>query len=699
MPDVPVEECISVRLYGAGKGDPVITDRGFAAYDVLRDCWREGTFGVDDQGVPQLEYVPEVGLVCRPYPVLRDNLLATWSTSGGTWSAVKPLVGTPRPTCLMQASTTAVGWRATSAFELPQNPTFGVLLFLADVPAGETASTTAGVVTLQFGGGRWGLQWHPQEGLRLLRYKAATGLFEAVADIPEPGGSLGANVAAMRLILVRYLRGKVLVSTDRGKTYTVYTDPAGQDLTVAKGPLILSGSQRVVVFGLVEIAHYEGTWTSPARRMGKSRMGATLTVTPWTLEPTGTSVAGADVTATLHGDPSDKSSYKLTLTPEGVQAGPIRVYRTPEVYGCTYEYPIVTTAAVDAYTTPWDDNILSATLRKPEELDQTICEVEALQAAPFDFGADSWKWRKVLVRRGTHEVGAAVTMADWYVGRLWVLEVIEGPAEPDYVRVHLELLPEAVRAKRWFWEASIPFGGQTVNTALGDILDRLAVPAGSRSLDSTGDDVTLPRGAPEEPAFASRRGEAYWDTLTRIAGHAGLEIGCTDTGTWYTLPKGTVGALNTHTWKAPATAYRELQRRVRFRFDSGESFTAIRVVGKDAVGRPVAAYVDGHDEADTSSTRYSPWPEVYVEELPDTTSAPAATDRCVYLFDSKYPLRFEAEVEAPFNPDIGRLSQVQLEGSGTGVVDNEALGVRTVEHRIEGVDGEQATVVTARRDA
>src|SRR5690349_4004105 len=115
----------SVRLYDVGQGDPVITDSGWRWLDILSESAAAGTVSLSS-GELTLQYLPDAGLVCRPFLTLADTRATQYSTSGGSWEERRPDVGSPRKYRMVQYDTTAnVAWSATAKFSLPANPSVG----------------------------------------------------------------------------------------------------------------------------------------------------------------------------------------------------------------------------------------------------------------------------------------------------------------------------------------------------------------------------------------------------------------------------------------------------------------------------------------------------------------------------------------------------------------------------------------------
>lgn len=670
----------SIRLFEKGQGDPVVTDHGFAWYDSVAETWQYGTFSRDTSGKLTLEYLPEVGIVCRPFLVLQDTRLANYATSGGSWEECKPATGTPRKWRLIQVDTSVgIQWSATSSFPLLADPHVAFSLIFVDGPADWDEDAYPRFVRVEFGGGLWAIQFSQADGTQLVRW--ASGQWQAVMDVPEPTGySHGENDE--RLILLRCLRGRIGVSTDFGRSYRWHGSADGTPLTVESGAYTVRGQGGMCVFGLHQLRYYSGTYTSPPRNTFQQRLvGAGAMVTGRASVPTGTTVIFADVSTPA----AATAQYRATLTPVAVAGVPFTFYRTPELYAALLEYPVVTGGGTGFYTTPWDGAIQSVRISKPYELDTGSAAVRIRKEAGEQLVWASGRFPKVQILLGEASESGAESWWTAFTGYVSAIRCrAEEYGESD-LSLEVENLSHHFKRTEWTKQTSRPLGGRTLNQALDLVLQSEGLDASYRAWHALGDTVTLPQGSPEDPFEWPKPGERKWATLARLAGYWGLEIGVTDSGGLFTAPKEFYQPWVSRVWEAdPATDLKALVRGVTFGLDCNESATAALVEGTAESGEQLLAWaVDGAAEGNPASARFCPWREVVQEELSATVAPGMLIARAQALARELFSLKLEPDLTLPVDLSVSRREQVRITGLKVGIADWDRFVVLSLEHVYE----------------
>jgi hypothetical protein len=666
----------SVRLYEAGQGDPLVLDHGFGWYDVLKESAATGTYGRDAQGQPLLEYLPGVGLVCRPFLNLADTRKSHYSTLGGTWEEQRPATGSPRAYRLCQIDTTAgLQWSATSLFSLPASPSVAFTLLFADSPPDWDTAAYPQYVRLELGR-EWALEFRPGTGGALLR--KIDGAYQAVLELPNPVGSLDES-----LIFLRCLRGKIGVSCDFGRSYAWLESLDGSAISMPAGRLTLRGQGGQAVFGLHPLRYYAGTYDSPTRSTFTSRVAATPALAPRATVPGGTGVALSDRSDSFNGI----AQWRATLTPAASGSFPFAFYTTPELYTVTFRYPVTTALAtgLGAYTTPWDGELRSVEVDKPLELDTATASVRIRKDAATQLVWRSGRWPKVQIRLGE---AAADGSERWWTVFTGYIRTIEASAS-GYGEAEIAWTADnvSIRLKRAEWTRldAVPLGGQTLNEALDQVLASEGLNASYRSWHEIGDRFLLPYGRAEEPFEWPRAGERKWETLQRLAGYAGLEVVPADDGTLLSGPKRWAEPWLRGGWEAvPATDLKALVQDVRYCLDSAEAATAVLVDGQGPGGEALLAWaVDGAAEGNLLSERLCPWRETVQETLPGTATPGMLLARVQALAGEQFSLKLEPELTAPVNLDVARRDRVRVAGTTVGIADTDEFVVLSLRHHYE----------------
>jgi hypothetical protein len=695
-----------------GQGDPVKVGEELTWLGILAYEWQFGTYSRDSNGLSKLEALQSVGLACRPYYVPKDTRLSHYTTSGGSWEERKPATGSPRVYYLVQYDTTAgTVFSATSTFDLPANASFAISLTMAATPPDWDSAALPQYVRVEWGGGKWAL--HVNGDGTFLQRKVA-GAWESPVQLRGGSRAFGTGKEAEEAIFfVRVLNGALYVSSDFGQGYDrIGNASPSQPVNVAAGPVKITGQGGQVLFGLHQLLYQTGTFTSRDLNTLTSRaFGTTATLTPYDYRPTGTTVALADQSAPA----SSRAAWRATLTPHSSAGTPFDFWFTPQLFAVLFEYPVQVTGGSGTYTEPFDGDegeIVAAHVSKPYELDQGNATVTIRRDATQPFVWSAGRWLKVQLWLGHENEDGSEYLTPVKTG------YIEDPCTraPAYRDCSLTLQVEhlTTRFKRTSWtKRTRPyFRGMTVNQALDRILysEGLFTEFIPGFLDFSAfrlwhvaGNVPIPPGSYEEPnEYEYPPVEPKWATIERLCGLACVELGATDAGGFFTLPKDDVNAFLSQLWEAEPTAeLLALIQDISFRLRSAESATVVEVYGRTEWGEEVMAWTPNPLADVPGSAFFTPWRETIQEELPGTVDAGAVTLRAQSLARQAFPLKFEADLTTPVRLGISRRDQGQVVGvTQTGVAVSDRFCVLTIEHTYRagpGLMGECSTVAGLRR--
>ena len=655
---------VEVRLYDVDAPDhPLVADRGFTWWSLLAEEWGWGSFNGDALGRSYLEFVPEIGLTCRPFLNPQDTRSVHYDFSGGSWSEEQPTTGKHRTYRLVQYDTTAgIEYRATSDFSLPQNPHFAFSLGLPDSPPDWDSAALPPYVRFEFGTqsgqARWAIQLE-QGGAFLLQWSVAASAWQAVADLPLPPRGLGYTDLEEMFVFVRCLRGRIGISTDFGRSYTWHGD-LKSPITVASGACRLSGRGGMVIYGLHQLQYQAGTYTSPQRPTLQTRISVSTTFAKRSDEPAGTSIGLADLSSAS----GAYAQYRATVTPDDITGVPFNFYSAPVLYSVVLAYPVVVATTGATYTTPWANRISFCEVDKPLELTGGRCTFRA-HLLPGTTLSGSFRRRKIQVRMGYKKDG---TEHWWTVFTGHIRQVI--PQWNSFGDCTLEIVAENVLARykhtSWTPLDVRPLGGNLVNTVGDYILTSEGTPLNSsyRSWHAKGDLWLLPAGLAEDPFELVRKGERKLETLLRVYGYAGLEITATDAGVIQSGLRNSYSAT-VHPYSPTETSdLHKLIQAISAPLDYDESCTAVLVGGQAENGAQLYAWArDAWAEDSLITDRSCPWREIVQEDVPGTCDQGTLVGRTQDLAYEGFGLKHEPELLGFMNLGISRLDQIEISGA------------------------------------
>lgn len=688
----------ALRLFRPGQGQPGLTQRRLGYWDPLQASFGYGTPSVNAAGQRLVELLQpdndHAVLTCAGFPVLQDTRLTDYTTAGAEWEEQRPSTGVPRKYRLVWYDTSPdVEHSARSNFNLPANPSFWISLAIPDTPPDHDAATYPPYNRFEFGGG-WAIQTSKVYGTHLLRY--LSGAWRAVAEVPEPQAPRDVDEVA---VVVRWHRGGLFISTDGMRRYEYYpTGPLGAF------PLTFRGIGGMAVYGLHQLRYYAGEWVSQRRYLGESPLGTpVVSVPPWAgLEPAGTNLAVVDNSSLSSGH----AGYTATLTPYVVSATPFDFYSSPELYAVRWNQPAQTGLVLGGSDRPWEESVYGIKITKTADLTQSGADVTIRKDPQTVFTWAGARFPRLEISGGHHnEAGAAVVSAGpIFTGYALEPETSTETYNAAEVRFRMESTAFHLRRAKWSPFERLPLGGQSLNAALDEILATEGIPATGqyRVWHAAGDAFPLDTGSPEDPWEWPKDGECKLDTMLRLCGYAGLELGVADDGAFFTLPldffRPWSGKI-LHAAPPDGAALTSLIQQARYTLACRESATMVIVTGESETGvRLVATAPDREAERNPLSPRFVPWREVVQEEVSGACTIGMLGARAAALAQELFRLKFEPTLTVPLDLNIQRRDRLQVWGLGhLGIANSDYFGVLDVEHVLAPTLGESSTTLGLRR--
>lgn len=672
---------LSVRLYNVGHGDPLCPDEGLGWYDVVEKTWKSGTLSRAANGFAHLECLEGIGLTCRPVLMPKDTALSHFTTSGGAWQEIWPDTG-PRVKHLDQYDTaaTVTSWSATWQHQHAADPQLAFSLILDDTNSDWdwTNVNLWPFVRIELGGA-WGVQF-TKDGCFLVRLIG--GSWQAVKDLPSPPKGGGYQDVEACWIYFRVLRGQIGISFDFGKSYEWYSPPDGP-ASVPRGRIVLRGRGGSATFGVHQLKFVAGTFTSHTKTLERARTAATVDFTGSRYDLNGGTVNLADT-----GQPLARlAQWQATVTPIATTGTLWDFYSAPVLYSVAYDLaPVVQNTGQD-HTTPWDDHLLRGKVIKPQELDGSSAEFtfSANADEALDLDTVSYRFRKCELYIGWRMSDDSIEDYQSFTGYIEEISVAWGD-NPAKVEVTIKLTNGSARFKRSPWTVFRQFvlSGRTPNQVGDFVLTRKGLNDSYSDWHAAGQYGVIPYGSPEEPNELTPPSELPWETLKRIFDERGLELGVSDDGVIFTLPKQYAGAAVALTVRATpqlAASIWEQARSLGYRIDYKESATCAIAYGTDESGTLALAMTHDEDaETNTASPRFTPLGrETRVKELSGTPTQGYAMGHCQSLAGDSFRVHRDADFVIPMDPTRGRRELVEMVGfEGCGIPDNTQFVLLTL---------------------
>ena len=304
----------SLEVWPIGQGDPIMADRGFGMYEILRDTYQTAEYDYSSKGLPRLEFIEDIGMTNRMTPKYRDTRLTDFDFANATnWDEIRP---TANYYVRMFNNTPGVIETATTKSAYPQNPQFCIELGILDTPSDWDNSALPAQIEIQLG---------PTAEWSILIDKNAGSFFLKSGQAIQSLGNFEQNRdRGTGLIYVRWNRGQILISMDAGKTYTKIGNPDNPAIIHAAKMKIRSQGQAFG-FGVHELAPETGWIRGKERNTFKTRFASEI-ITGRYDALNGTSVTFTDIhvgtncplAGNSHSDQSSNVPFQLLGYPVSV---------------------------------------------------------------------------------------------------------------------------------------------------------------------------------------------------------------------------------------------------------------------------------------------------------------------------------------------------------------------------------------------
>lgn len=534
----------SVRVAPIAQGDAVVTDHGLAWYDLVEESFKWASGNYDPKGLPYLEAVEHVGVLARPFLNLKDTLKIHWSVSGtGQWENRGSTSGAPTVQRLMQYTTnTSSIYLATCNFTHPQDPNFALSLIIPPSPRTWDTSGLPPYVRLEFGNGEWAVHFEDR-GNYLLRWIAER--WVVVGDLDDLSLGQGYGQIDEKVLFVRCVSGKLIISTNFGKTYKRYENFNDVPVVVAGGKFNFRGQGGQVIFGIHELQYHNGAYLDS---VSLNTFTERLTVFPTfdltrSFLPAGTGIAFLDRSTT---GAINKAAYRATFTTTSAPRTNLNYYYTPVLRATVMQYSVAVSSFLPDWDTPWDDKLWNTTVNKAFELANATASWR-FDIDPGESIDENYRLRKVQI------VVYAETWSDYdsdsrslvstdayvvFTGYITGFTLNDGEGEGPYAEFNAGTIAARLQRTEWDFNWILPLGGLDCGTAADLVLYTEGLTAADRAWwEPISSAWLLPAGLHREPFMMLKRKQKKWKTLEEIFSYPQLELGVLDNGVLTSVPK------------------------------------------------------------------------------------------------------------------------------------------------------------------
>lgn len=706
---------VELRLYDEGQGDPYITDPGYSWRDDLSQTTQYGDPGAGLYNSQALQLVDGM-LIPRARFQPKDNLTAHWVVLTETWHTELPSPTywsvTTTPTSglftgpeeygninskLMKRISSSLPLRHESAYVVPAGCALGMMFGSSSTyyDNWHLGSTTNGTYTeywteppyvkwllgMDGTGPEWTLAWQSEQsgqaGQGWLLDHRTNPAGVAVMAIPE----FFAGDASNPGWIVRVEDGALLVSANRGATYSVYRAPDGTACTLRGGRQQLhTNLVNPLDFTHAQIVLPTATYRSRQMNTGKVRVAPSVTLSGVKSTPYSTSVTLTDA-----GTPaSGIAQYTATLTPETVSGVYWSYYRGPSLRSVQYTIlPTVSTPSGPYAVIP-NSELLELSISKPDDIATSSLRLR-LQRTIGSTWSYMGRYRKLVARLGWYQDDGTTT--DWrtvYTG--YLTRYRQGREAFGQQSLELEFgnISHWLRTYLWLPEQEVALGGRTVGEAGDLILQWAGIPVNGsyRSWATICNTLQLPAGAASNPHELTRAGESRWTTLERIMATAGCRMAVSDDGVISSVLD-THYTGTTHNYYCGATAdVDQLFQALDEEVDYGDTGTRAYAIGEGENRERVWAYAaDAYAETQTGSGRFAPWPLPRVDSYSTSITPALLAVRAGRAATDWFGLRKILNQGVQMNPAVGRLDRVRIYGATVlGIADGTYAVVRSLGH-------------------
>lgn len=675
---------VSIRVYDRGCGDRRVTQKYSGFYDVAEDFYKTALYDYTADGFPRLEFIEGIGLTCRAQLTPQDTRLSQYVlTPSASWYEVRPVDGRYRNYRIQQLNSSAgIQYSAVSFYTLPANPNVCIAL----LPLATPNDWDIAVYGVPYNRIEFGTSWAIQiqaEGTYLMA--AVAGLWQVAQTLPSPTS----DKLDEMYIYFRCKDGKIVISTDLGNSYKVFSAPDGSNITVPAGKLTLRGRGGMVSFGLFQLKEETGIVSLQPKDTGVYRVGPNPTFAP---RYTG-SVGSVSVTnlATIS---SRSCQFAATITAGTSIGGPWTMYNSPVLHAVTTVFPALSVTTPNTYTTPWDTKVQNVEITKDMDIDSSTATLTLSIDALSPQSLRGYRWRRVqIVARYKNDDGSFTAWTPIFTGHLRSITIASNGDEFSRAAWTVTIDNVAIRFKRREWTVfdQVPLGNITANDAADFVMiTSEGLDAGYRAWQAAGAYAIMPAGLPRDPFELVRPGEKKWTTLKRIFGYYNLEPAPMDDGTFATVVKQAYDSATSWTFYADrsgagsAVGIRQLVKSVNYGYDASQGATSVLVYGKLDNGSMGSMWsTDDYAENDPTNERFSPWSDVVQEQLEGSPTIGLAVNRCQALGSEYLVAKLDANVGLPLHLGVGRRQKVVIHGlTGYGIPDGAEYGILTLKHSI-----------------
>lgn len=680
MPARKLWAVASLEVYPIGQGDPIMSDRGFGMYEILRDTYQTAEYDYNSKRLPRLEFIEDIGLTNRMLPNYRNTRLSDFDFADATnWDEIQP---TTNYYVRMFNNSPGIVESATTKVAFPQNPQFAIELDILDTPTDWDGASLPAQIEIQLGpSAEWSILIDKNSGNYFLKSGQSIGSLGSLEQNRDRGSGM---------IFVRWNRGQILVSMDGGKTYSKFGNP-DQPAIIHSAKLKIKSQGQAFGLGIQELTPETGWIRGRERNTFKTRF-ATEIITGRYDATDGTSVAFADIHVG-----TNTARWQATLTPIRVVTFPFNFWVTPSLYSVTVRYPFIrvvdTSVTVE---TPFDAYILQVTYDGGDSLLDSSATVTLHQKAYDDFGnLDNWHDRKVKIKTGWKWSDDSVTWDKHLVGYVQAANLVWDGFNSVTVNMTIENSLIPLKKEQWTPLDVVPFGGLTP-TAIGDyhlksigFMDEAGADTTRRAWSGLNGSATIPLdwGYPEDPFELVRPREYKIESLTRIFGYRGLDIGADDDGIIFDVLKEWVDQTDPLDFYPNSQTTNDIEKhfkRVSSGIDFRNSATTIMVFGQAPNGDTIMLMnVDDQAELNPASGRFAPFRSVVQEDISGTANPYDLIQRANSLAAQYFPRDNRGDGTIRYNGLIPRRKKIIVHNcQGIGIPDGAEYVARTIRHNV-----------------
>jgi len=721
-----------VRLFDAG-ADGYLSDCGQNFYDALAESFPRGVGSVATAAAWQTAMLAQEIEMPADSWVLAGAVYTEWVTGFSSWTqpalmAPEALGGlTCTPVMRRQSAMTAAYWTPsvaadwdlsvklpcdvpmlvasslnaladhystlTSKFDLPVDPDFWVEL-VTGAPSWDNLEPPYAAVL--WGGGTWAVALTAGDKSGIALYRLVGGTWEWCLDLKTGKGKLqafGKDLAGDYLsLLVLHRRGRLLLSTDDGSTWSAYDDGAGT--VVPQGAMTFYNKGQWSYFALQQAAAVAGVYASPQTPLFEARgpgaLPANRMVADRHYHQPSDSLIVVTVTKPDALEPTafayQAGLYPYMVTPDGA---PFAFFRCPTLVAVEYEYPAVLVAPAPlAYISLADLGLVTGiSVKSPQEEGADTAAVQLLQNPALAFTGE-YRWRYLEVDLGFSYDNGSTQLWPVFAGYVDTPHASMGPEWEQGCQVELQCIGAAWKAKGVkLHEGHRPLDALSVNAALDYLLSQTGRSASQRSWHGDGGLFYLAAGPAEKPLWWRTNllpcGTTAWDAMQKVAQVAGLALRIRNDGVWETFVPETFNTAVVHALVNDLSADRtEATTKVQNTAESLEGNTGELAKGKDNDGNEAAAWLIDYDrERNPSAAPFAGCRMLHRQEGEQFADFATASRVAASAYDLGHLSQYRPGVETKGHPNVLKRECFTLQGAeAAGITPGVLHGVEELSH-------------------